>query len=45
MKTETDFIKAWEKRDELSQKNCYNMGLAHSEENMVNSVLHALKSI
>jgi len=45
IKTEADFIKAWEKRDELSQKNCYDMGLPHSEENMVNSTLLALKNI
>lgn len=45
IKTEADFIKAWEKRDQLSQKNCYDMGLPHSEENMVNSILHALNNI
>jgi len=42
---EIDFINAWEKRGELKQQNCYNLGLPHSEENMINSVLNALKAI
>ena len=42
---EIDFINAWEKRNELKQQNCYNLALPHSEENMINSVLDALKAI
>jgi len=45
IRSDVDFIKAWEKRNELSQKRCYNAGLIYSEEKMADSVLDALKNI
>lgn len=45
IRNESDFVKAWEARDKISQRDCYDAGLDHCEENMINSVLGCLTSI
>lgn len=45
IRNESDFVKAWEARNKISQQDCYDVGLSHSEENMINSVLASLLSI
>ena len=43
--SEQEFITAWQNRDRISQKECYNTALEHSEDKMVMKVLEAFKKI
>jgi len=45
IRNENDFFNAWENRDKIKQKDCYELGLEHSEENMIALVIQSLTNI
>jgi len=45
IQNEQDFINAWMNIDNIKQKDCYNLGSIHSEDNMVKLTLEALEDV
>ena len=43
--SEQDFINAWNNRDKISQRECYNTALEHSEDKMVAKLQDAFEKI
>jgi glycosyltransferase involved in cell wall biosynthesis len=45
VKTEQDFVKAWENRNNIKQINCYNSVTKHSEDKMIEEFYSAFEQI